>query len=174
MGLLIAAMFIVGYGSVAIWALGCFACCALIATAPIGALLCRRWALRQGWDASRYAWLGAFYWACGLMPWVYFAFRLNGRTPPRRLLGATYTALFLAWLAGPVIAGFIHADFPGLEFLVWIPIVNLLTFIAALVCLAIADELPETPQRVQILRVIPSLLWSLAMLTSLPYLLFLY
>ncbi len=85
---------------------------------------------------------------------------------------AAYTASFFAWLAGPVFAGFagfriFNELVPG--FMMWIPIANLLAFIAALVCLVFADELPETRERVQIRLVIPSLLWSLAMLTCLPY-----
>ncbi len=162
---------VVLYGRFFVWALGCFACCVLIATAPIGALLCRRWACQQGWDASRCAWLGAFYWAGGFIPWVHFAFQINGRMPPPGLMGTTYTALFFAWLAGPVSIGIFDTIWVGRWFLellpvTWLPIANLLAFIAALVCLVKADELPATPERVDTYRVIPSVLGSLAMLSG--------
>ncbi len=165
---------VVLYGRFFVWALGCFACCVLIVTAPIGALLCRRWALRQGWDASRYAWLGAFYWAGGFIPWVYFACRINGQTPPRWLMRAAYVALFFAWLVGPLGYVLLGAISYGIEFpewppITWLPIANLLALIVALVCWARAEALPATQERVDTYRVIPSVLGSLAMLSGLTW-----
>ncbi len=158
-------MLYVWLAGAAIWVLGFFVCCALVVTAPIGALLSWHWARRHGWDASRCARLGALYWACGLVPWVHYAFQINGRMLPWGLLGPSYAALFLAWLLGPIGIGFLFATGP----LILVPIANLLAFIAALVCLMFADDLPETQERVQIRHVIPSLLGSLAMLTYLTY-----
>ncbi len=170
--IVVGTVFYLTFGGFFAWMGAFWVCCALIVTAPIGALLCRYWARKQGLEASRCAWFGAFYWACGLMPWVHFAFQINGRMPPRGLLGTTYAVLFFVWFAGPISTTFFEAQVSHTEPPIWIPIANLLAFIAALGALGFlvfADELPETRERVQILRVIPSLLWTLAMLTWLPY-----
>lgn len=106
MDFMITLVFIVGIGGALVWSWGCYACCAMLVTAPVGALLCRYWARRRGLDVAHSTRLGAFYWAAGLMPWVYFVFQINGRTPPRGRMQAVYVALFFAWLAGPIAAGF--------------------------------------------------------------------
>lgn len=103
------------------------------------------------------------------MPWVYFAFQINGWTVPRRRMKAIYVVLFFVWMWGPIIAGRFFSDSPGREFLAWVPIVSLLAWIASLVCLAFAEVLPASRQRVHIFHLVPSLLGSLAMLTWLPY-----
>lgn len=169
MDFLIALVFFVFFGGGMVWSWGCYACCAMMVTSPVGALLCRSWARRQGLDAARCARRGALYWAAGLMPWVYFAFQINGRTVPRQRMKAIYAALFFAWLAGPIAAGFFHAGAPGLESISWVPIASLLGWIAGLVSLTLAEVLPASRQRGHILRLVPSLLGSLAMLTWLPF-----
>ncbi len=86
----------------------------------------------------------------------------------------SYIALFFAWLAGPVSLGLFDTILLGVWILeaasvTWLPFANLLALIAALVCLARADELPATQERVDTYRVIPSVLGSLAMLSWLTY-----
>ena len=169
MDFIIGVLFFAFFGGGAVWSWGCYACCAMMVTSPVGALLCRSWARRQDLDIARCARRGALYWAAGLMPWVYFAFQIKGRTVPRRRMKAIYAALFFAWLWGPIITGFFLSDSPDREFLAWVSITSLLAWIASLVCLAFAEVLPANRQRVHILHLIPSLLGSLAMLTWLPY-----
>lgn len=167
--IVIGAGFVLFVGGVLLWSWACWACFALMVTSPIGGLLSRYWAHKHGFDPNRCTRLGALYWAFGFMPWLYFAFQINGRTAPRTLMKAIYIVLLLVWLVGPVIAGFFHADSPGRESLAWVPIANLLGWIVALVCLAFAKVLPAGEQRVHICHVIPSLLAVLAMLSWLPF-----
>ena len=169
MDFLIGFVFMVAFGGAAIWSWGCYACCAMMVTAPVGGLSCRYWARRRDLDVARCTWLGAFYWAAGLMPWVYFSFQINGRMPPRGRMKSGYVALFFAWLAGPIAAGFFHADSPGREWMAWVAVVSLLAWIASLTCLAFAEVLPAVRQRVHVFHLVPSLLGGLAMLTWLPY-----
>ena len=170
MDILIGTVFIAFFGGIYVWTWGCWICCALVATAPIGALSCRVWARRQGLDTVRCARLGALYWACGFLPWVYFAFQIRDRTVPRRLMRVVYAFLCLALVLGPVIAGFFWAsDLTRHEWLVVTPFASLLALPTTLVCLAIAEPLPVRQQRIHTGHVVASLLGSLTMLTWLPH-----
>lgn len=158
-----------------LWTIGCWTCCALVASSPIGALSCLFWARCHGWNAARCTGLGALYWAAGFMPWLYFALQMNGRPAPRRLITAIYVSLFITWLIGPVLFGFVWISedpfFRDRGWLVLHPIANLLAWMAALACLMSAKVLPASTQRVHICHVVPSLLGTLAMLSWLPYVL---
>ena len=166
-------MFLVG---MVFWAGACLACCALVTSSPIGALACRFWARRHGLDVARCTRLGAFYWAVGFMPWIYFALQMNNRAIPRRLMRAAYAALFIGWLLGPVFAGFFWTseiiDLDNRDWLILHPTASLLAWVAALVCLGFAEVLPRRQQRIDTCHVVPSLLGTLAMLTWLPCVLF--
>ena len=63
---------------------------------PVVSVLARR----QDLDVARSTRLGAFYWAAGLMPWVYFVFQINGRIPPRRWMKSIYVVLFFRLVSG--------------------------------------------------------------------------
>ena len=170
--------FLMIFGGLWFWQIGCWICCALVVSSPVGALACRFWARRHGLDAARCTRLGALYWAVGFMPWLYFSFQINGWSVPPRLIKAIYAALFSAWLMGPVIFGFFWTSENPLlgdrDWLVLHPIGNLLACIVALICLLFARVLPARSQRVDIRHVAPSALGSLAMLTWLPHFLYFY
>ena len=165
--------FLAGLAGLWFWTMGCWICCALVASSPIGALACLFWARRRGLDAARCTRLGAFYWAAGFMPWLYFALQMNDRPVPQRLIKAIYVALSIAWLMGPVMFGFFWTSGdPALDDHDWLilhPIANLFAWIAALFFLMSADVLPSSRQRVHICHVVPSVLGTLVMLTWLPY-----
>lgn len=170
MDIWIGAVFIAFFGGFHVWTWGCWVCCALVTTAPIGALSCQFWARRQGLDAARCARLGALYWACGFLPWVYFALQIQDRAVPRRLMTIIHAALFVAWLMGPVIAGFFWSSaLTRHDWLVVTPFASLLALPTALVCLAIAEPLPVRRRRVHNGYVVASLLGSMTMLTWLPH-----
>ena len=155
------------------WSWGCWVCFAVVATAPAGAFLCWIWARRQGLDAARCAKRGALYWACGLMPWVHFAFQINGLRPPRWRMRVAYFALCAALMLGPVIGGFFRsADLMRHEWLVVTPVLSLLALPTVLVALAMAEQLPAARQRVHTGHVVAATLGALAMLTWLPHRLF--
>ena len=170
MDIAIGIMFFAYLGGFYVWTWGCWICCAMVVTAPIGALACRSWAQRHGLDATRCARLGALYWACGFMPWVHFAYAITGRTAPRRVVWVVYAALCVAMVLGPVIAGFFWAaNVARHEWLVMTPFMSLLALPTALVSLAVAKPLPARQQRVHTGHVVAALLGSLAMLTWLPH-----
>ena len=128
-----------------LWSWGCFACCALVITAPVGALLCRAWAGRQGDDVARRTWVGAACWAAGFLPWVYLACEINGRTVPRKTIKAAYAALFIAWLWGPIIGGFSSASVSSSDVATLFPVVSLLVWLVSLVWVGYVGIMPETP-----------------------------
>ncbi len=165
--------FFVIFAGLWFWIIGFWTCCALVASSPVGALTCWIWARRNGLDAARCAWLGAFYWASGFMPWFHFGFQLNDRPVPQITMKSIYAVLFLVWLAGPVILGFFWASedpFDGKRaWLVIHAIFNLLAWIAALFFLMTAKVLPTRRQRIHIGHVVPSMLGALSMLSWLPY-----
>ena len=54
-------------------------------------------ARRQGLHGKRSAVAGAVYSALFLGPWIYFTLRLVGKTPPKWIVGFSYTLLYLVW-----------------------------------------------------------------------------
>ena len=170
MDILIGIMYFTYFGGFYVWTWGCWMCCALVVTAPFGALTCRSWARRQGLDTTGCARWGALYWACGLMPWVHFAYQITGCKAPRRVVGMVYVVLCIAMVQGPVIAGFFWtSDLMRHEWLGVTPFVSLLALPTVLACLAVAKPLPARRQRVHIGHVVAALLGTLAMLTWLPH-----
>ena len=142
---------------------------ALVITAPVGALLCRAWAGRQGDDVTRRTWVGAACWAAGFLPWVYLACEINGRTVPRKTIKAAYAALFIAWLWGPIIGGFSSASVSSSDVATLFPVVSLLVWLVSLVWVGYVGITPETSQCVRLKHMVPGILGTLAMLAWLPY-----
>ena len=155
------------------WQAGCWICCALVLTSPIGGRLCRSWSRREGLEEARCARLGALCWAAGFMPWLYLVMQIKGGVLPRGLMAVIYTVLFIAWFMGPVVVGFVmileFPEFSDRRWLVVHPIASLLAWVVALLCLWSAKVLPAGSQRVERYRVVPSVLGSLSMLSWLPY-----
>ena len=86
--------------------LGAYLWCALLATSPVGALVCWNSARRRGHAVGRPALAGVLYWACWFLPWVYYVYCSDGRDVPAWLVKAGYGVLFFTWLIGPVFGGF--------------------------------------------------------------------
>ena len=109
------------------WTLGCYACCMLVITAPIGALIIWRRASARGIGGG--AGYGAWYWACGFVPWVCYLYRINGRPLPARLLNFGFWLTIVLWLVGPVVGGGMMASGSGYlphgQWMLLIPAVNL-------------------------------------------------
>ena len=152
-----------------LWSWGCFACCALVITAPVGALLCRAWAGRQGDDVARRTWVGAACWAAGFLPWVYLACEINGWTVPRKTIKAAYAALFIAWLWGPIIGGFFSASLSSSDAATLFPVVSLLAWLVSLVWVGFVGITPDRSPRFHLVHLVPGILMTLSMLAWLPY-----
>ena len=155
--------------SVGLWAGGSFICYALIVTAPIGALSSWYWARQQGAATTRCTLLGALYWAIGFLPWLYFAFQINGRAVPQRLMRTLWTVVFIAWILGPIGAGFFVAGSDTAlvsDWFILVPFFNLAACVAALACTRFAKVLPAGHGRVHSCHVVPSLLGTLSMLSG--------
>ncbi len=130
--------------------LGTYLWCALVVTSPIGALVCWNSARKRGRDATRPALAGALYWACWFMPWVYFVYWRDGREIPALLVKTGYGVLFVTWLAGPVVGGFVMAwssrgdpylgDFGVRLWLLLVPFANLAAWASSVVWQAIRKK----------------------------------
>ncbi len=120
-----------------VWTLGCYVSCAVLATSPIGALVCRRLASKRGLAGGRYAWTGGWYWIAGFAPWVYCLYQINGRPPPIRMYNLAFRWLLVAWLVGPVIGGGMMAAGPGIGpnsgWLFAVPVVNLVGIVVSVI-----------------------------------------
>ena len=120
-----------------VWTLGCYVSCAVPATSPIGALVCRRLAPKRGFAGGRYAWTGRWYWIAGFAPWVYCLHQINGRPPPIRMYNLAFRWLLVAWLVGPVIGGGMMAAGPGIGpnsgWLFAVPVANLVGIVVSVI-----------------------------------------
>ena len=152
-----------------LWSWGCFAFCALVVTAPVGAILCRVWASRSGDYVARQTWIGAACWAAGFMPWVYLACETSGRAVPRKAVKATYVVLFTAWLVGPVIGGFSSAALSSSDLVTLFPVFSLLAWLVSLVWVGFVGVAPDRSPRFHLVHLVPGILMTLSMLAWLPY-----
>ena len=176
-----------------LWSWGCFAFCALVITAPVGAILCRVWASSSGDQATRRTWIGAICWAAGFMPWVYLACEISGRAVPRKAVKAAYAVLFAAWMVGPVIGGFssaavsstahwasLRSSSPVIggfssaavsssDLATLFPVFSLLAGLVSLVWVGFVGVAPDRSPRFHIVHLVPGILMTLSMLAWLPY-----
>ena len=94
------------YISMMFFWLGTYLWCGIVATSPIGALVCWNAARKRGGGGARPALAGMLYWACWFMPWIYYVYQSEGREFPAWLVRLGHVVLLAGWLMGPVVGGF--------------------------------------------------------------------
>ena len=153
-----------------VWTLGCYACCALVVTAPVGSLIIRRRAsARVIGSVTR---TGAWYWAIGLAPWVGYLYRINGRPLPARFLNFAFRWMLALWLVGPVVGGGMMASGsgpgPNSEWMFLIPAINLGMIVLAMGWRSMAERTGPSDVRLRGADSMPFLFGAIGMLSLLP------
>ena len=152
------------------WTLGCYACCMLVVTSPIGALIMRRRASARGIGGG--ARTGAWYWVAGFAPWVCYLYRINGRPPPARLLSFAFRSMIVLWSVGPVIGGGMMASGsgpgPNSQWMLLIPVVNLGMIALAVGWRSVVGRTGPQDVRLRGGDVMPFLFGAIGMLSLLP------
>ena len=151
------------------WTLGCYACCALVVTSPVGALIIRGRASARGIDGG--ARTGAWYWAAGFVPWVCYLYLVNGRPLPARLLNLSFRLMIGVWLVGPVISGGIasgSAPGPNNQWMLLVPAVNLGMIALAVGWRSVAGRTGPQDVRLRGGDTMPFLFGAIGMLSLLP------
>ena len=152
-----------------VWTLGCYACCALVVTAPVGALIVGRSASGRGVGGG--ARIAAWYWATGLVPWICYRHLLNGGPVPARLVNLAYRAMLVLWFLGPVVGGGMlanNAGGPNSEWMLLIPGVNLVMLALAVGWRSVAERTGSADVRLGGGDAVPFVFGTMGMLSLLP------
>ena len=154
---------------VLVWTLGCYACCALVATAPIGALIVRRRPSARGIRGG--VGIGAWYWAMGFVPWVCYRYRLNGSPQPAGLVNLAYWSMLIVWFFGPVVGGGMMANGsggPNSEWMLLIPGINVVMIALAVGWMSLAERTRSADVRLGGGDAMPFVFGTIGMLSLLP------
>lgn len=154
-----------------VWTLGCYVCCAIVVTAPIGAFVSGRIASRRGLEPGGFARSGAWYWVAGFVPWVCYLRQLNNRPPPRKAFDFAYRCVLAFWLVGPVVGGGMVAAGSGYgsdgRWLFVLPLANLAAMLVSVMWRSFGSGTSLRDGRLRSGDVAPFFLATLGMLSLL-------
>ncbi len=152
-----------------LWGWASYVCFALVVSSPIGAIICWRLASRLGLAPGKCARAGAWYWAAGFVPWIYYLDQLNGRPRPKRLFNITYGCALALWLVGPVIGGSISGFPSDTGWLLVIPAANLAALAGSMVWRSFADAAASGDRYLRNCDVVPLFFAVVGMMSLLLY-----